>query len=244
VLLLLILIPAVYAQLSWDVTDLRCGDGKLDEFELCEKNVDKNWCDELADLLEIDTACDQAHCTCAPRVNRAFCGNDKREGVEVCDGAGDNFCEEYGNLIGLKLSCNPDTCGCKIDDAVPADYNPLIVDELEQQANARAVCGDKEIGRGEDCDPPNTLCTKGTGEAGVCTEFCECLTAEELVALETENSETERNESAENQIGALENETVVQDEQLDLLEEETEEKEIEQKGFLARLWEWIILVFA
>ncbi|RMD58648.1 hypothetical protein D6825_00120 [Candidatus Woesearchaeota archaeon] len=171
--------PWAFAQqLPWDITDLRCGNGKLDEFELCEKGVEEpNFCNTVNDLLKIDTVCDEAHCTCLPRVNRAYCGNDIREGVEMCDGsAEEDFCAELGAVMNLSLKCNPSSCGCELDGvSVPEDYNPEVVEYLDNLSQKASVCGDKMVERDEDCDPPNTLCTTFDGEPGVCTQKCKCV---------------------------------------------------------------------
>ena len=51
VLVALLLLPVVYAQLDWAITDLRCDDGKLDDFELCEPDFDGDgYCEDLAGL--------------------------------------------------------------------------------------------------------------------------------------------------------------------------------------------------
>jgi len=142
-IVMLLLLPMAAAQLDWKITDLRCDNDKLDDFELCENGVEETFCDDLGDLLGIDAVCDVAHCTCLPRVNTAYCGNDIREGVEVCDGSAEDFCPAFGNITGLPLKCNEDTCGCDLDENIPDDYNPrIIITELHirrAQVNTRQL---------------------------------------------------------------------------------------------------------
>lgn len=238
--ILLLLVPAVYAQLDWSITDLRCGNDKLDEFELCEEGLGNGYCEDLGRILKVASVCDTQHCTCLPRVNKAFCGNNIREGIELCDGDGEDFCAEFGNATGMNLTCNPDTCGCDVVEAVPADYNPVVIDELKNQSQKTAVCGDKKVERDEECDPPNTLCTIGFDESGICTDECKCVPPElfgeepeeepdeEPVVVESNGME-ERNESGNESM----NESVPE-----IPEEEAE------PGFFGKLWAWIVSLFS
>lgn len=236
---LLLVVPSVVAQLDWAITDLRCGNGKMDQFELCEKGFEDNvtFCDDLGILLKIDPVCDVQHCTCLPRVNKAYCGNDIREGVELCDGSDeDDFCEAYGNMTGLNLTCNKDTCGCKIVDALPSDYNPAVVEAIENASQKASVCGDKKVERNEDCDPPNTLCTTSLKRPGVCTEKCECLEPE-LLDSEKEESE-EKIESKDADANAT-------NEEVNETKSESEEPATEEKpGFFSRILAWIKSIFS
>lgn len=232
-ILLLLIVPAAFAQLDWAVTDMRCGDGELNKFELCEEDVDESRCDELGDILKIATACDTAHCTCVPRVNKAFCGNGNREGVEVCDG--EDHCKEYGDMIGLKLECDSDTCGCVILDSVPNDYDPNYLEKLANLTNVTAECGNKILEGSEICDPPNTLCTTSTNEPGVCSAECECKTTEEV------DEEEGINESAVIPVPE-ENKTEQPKEPEPVnITEEPEEEEI---GFFAGIWRWMVSIFS
>ncbi len=237
-IVLLVLLPAVYAQLDWSITDLRCGNGVLDDFELCEEDLEEGFCDELATILEIDTVCDTQHCTCLPRVNRAYCGNDKREGVEVCDGTGPDMCPEYGNLTGLKLKCNPKTCGCSLDEDIPVDYSPEVVEDYVNATQISSVCGDKKVERNEDCDPPNTLCTAAGGDAGVCTEKCKCVLPGELDKKE-EPAETPVVKEPETKVS--ENVSVSPAENAT---EEVSEPVEEKKGFFGSIWAWFVGLFS
>ncbi|MBS3124878.1 hypothetical protein J4211_01330 [Candidatus Woesearchaeota archaeon] len=175
IIIALLALPFALAQIPWEVSDQRCHNKVLDQFELCERYANETRCDALGEILEVDTACDTAHCTCLPRVNKAFCGNNQREGIEVCDGTGDDKCAEYGQRVNMTLVCNPKTCGCSINEKLPADYNPVAIETLANSTQKITVCGDKKVERDEDCDPPNTLCTTYRKEAGVCTQKCKCL---------------------------------------------------------------------
>ena len=92
--MLVLLVPLAFAQLPWEVTDLRCGNGVLDQFELCENKVEESKCGEIGKLLSIAMACDWQHCTCVPRVISTYCGNNRRETMEVCDGKGEDLCPQ------------------------------------------------------------------------------------------------------------------------------------------------------
>jgi hypothetical protein len=237
----LLILPVAYAQLDWKITDYRCGNDVLDEFELCEQGVNETFCDDLATILEIDTVCDTQHCTCLPRVNKAYCGNNIREGVEVCDGDGEDKCGEFGIAINISLTCNKQTCGCDINQTIPYDYDPGVVEGLINASQAASSCGDKKVTRNEDCDPPNTLCTTNTGDPGICTEKCRCVLPElfgeeeepvvEEVAPENVTLEVAENVTVENVTEVPENVTV-------------EEVEEEKPGFFGRLWAWIVALFS
>jgi len=245
-LMLLLLVPLSYAQLNWNITDLRCGNGKLDQFELCEKKMEEGFCDELGTLLKIDTACDDAHCTCVPRVNMAFCGNNRREGVEICDGTAEDKCPEYGQIINLSLTCNPKTCSCDLNETLPADYNPVVVEQLSNLSEQASSCGDKKVERAEECDPPDTLCTTNTQESGICTAKCKCLTPEMLAAEEAAavNQTNETNVTTTNITTT--NETVVNETVNETIATaQTNETVKEEKpGFFARIWQWIAGLFS
>jgi len=263
IVLFLLLVVPVLAQFDWAVTDMRCGDGRLDKFELCEKGVDDNFCDELGELLKIDTNCDTQHCTCLPRINMAFCGNGNREGVELCDG--EDFCPEFANITGVELKCNPTTCGCDIVETIPKDYNPVVVEDLENLSETPSVCGNKKVERDEECDPPNTLCTAISNDAGICTDKCRCVLPDDLDKPEidvSESSEVEVNETAMNESGAEvneseiklneseealnESETMINDAESAVNETiniEESVEDTESPGFFSRIWNWFMGLF-
>lgn len=224
--LFLLLAITATAQLDWSVTDLRCGDGTLDPYELCEDGVADSRCQYLEEWMEIDTACYDLHCTCLPLVNTAFCGNDRREGVEMCDGEGEDFCDELGEKMNLTLTCNA-KCGCDIAEPIPDDYNPDFIKQLENQTTQEPVCGDNNVEGAEQCDPPETLCTTPLGEPGECDKDCTCQALEPTPGTESVNETTEPtlNETEEPE------------------QAEPEEPE-EQPGFFARLWKWIVSIFS
>lgn len=233
----LLTLPFVYAQFDWAITDLRCGDGNIDQFELCEKGVeDVNYCEDLGKILKVASVCDTAHCTCLPRVNKAFCGNNIREGIEVCDGDGEDFCAELGNATGLNLSCNKSTCGCDILGDIPNDYNPLTVDTLENLSSAPSSCGNKKVERDEDCDPPNTLCTTSNLDAGVCTDKCKCVEPSALDESEVKEEVKEETNQTE-----LVEENLTEDIPANDSVEVVEEK---KPGFFGRFWAWIKALFS
>jgi len=157
ILVALLLVPAAIAQLDWDITDLRCGNGVVDDLELCEKGLGDGHCKVIADLLGIDTVCDVEHCTCLPRVNMAYCGNNRREGIELCDGTAEDFCPQFGNATNMSLVCDPDTCGCKITGTLSSEYDPETIEALINASKVTAVCGNKKIEGSEDCDPPQHI---------------------------------------------------------------------------------------
>ncbi len=240
---LLFSLPIVYAQLDWSITDYRCGNGVLDQFELCDKGANESFCDELDTVLGIDTVCDIQHCTCLPRVNKAYCGNNIREGVEVCDGSAEDKCPEYGKLINVSLTCNAKTCGCNVNQTIPTDYNPGVVEGLINSSKKSSLCGDKKVERNEDCDPPNTLCTTNTKEPGICTEKCRCVLPE-MLGVEEEEKTVENvaveNTTEENVTVAAENVTETPEA---VIPEDVKEAE-EKPGFFARLWAWIAALFS
>lgn len=238
-ILFILLAVSATAQLDWSVTDLRCGDGVLDKYEMCEKGVAENRCEHIEEMLGIDTACYTQHCTCLPIVNTAFCGNDKREGVELCDGTAEDFCPELGEKMNLTLKCNT-KCGCDIVEEVPDDYNPEYIQQLEQKGEEKPTCGDKKVEGAEQCDPPGVLCTTNLDEAGKCSENCTCVKIEtDNKANETKANQTEANktvEKEENQTtGAKTNETTKED--------KTEKKE-EKEGFFSKFWKWFVSIFS
>lgn len=242
ILAALLLLPVAYAQLDWAITDFRCGNGVLDQFELCEKDV-KNvtFCDALGTILEIDTACDETHCTCLPRVNKAFCGNNIREGVELCDGTGDDKCDEFGNATNLTLTCNPKTCGCTINQTIPKDYNPETVQDLVNKASTPSTCGNKKVEGNEDCDPPNTLCTTATGP-GICTEKCDCVSPE-MIGVEPKVEEKTVEKNVTENVTA--EEINVSEEVKNVTAPEVNvTKTPEEPGFFGRLWAWIVGLFS
>ena len=240
-LVALLLLPVAYAQLDWAITDFRCGNGVLDQFELCEKDV-KNvtFCDALGTILEIDTACDTAHCTCLPRVNKAFCGNNIREGVELCDGTAEDKCAEFGNATKLTLSCNPKTCGCTINQSIPSDYNPEIVKDLTSKAKTPSTCGNKKIEGDEDCDPPNTLCTTAKGP-GICTENCDCVSPD---MLGVEEPKVEEKSNVTPEVNLTEDKNVSEEVKNITAPELNVTKAPEEPGFFGRLWAWVVGLFS
>lgn len=237
-LVALLVIPVVCAQLDWTITGLRCGNKILDQFELCEDDVEETKCDHLGTILKIDTACDTEHCTCLPRVNKAFCGNNIREGVELCDGSAEDKCAEFGALINISLVCNPKTCGCTINETLPADYSPGTVEELLNQSQSASVCGDKKVERDEDCDPPNTLCTV-RGDPGVCNDKCKCVLPE-MLGVEEPVEETVESNVSENVTAE-----VVSDEVLpEVVPENVTAPEVKEPGFFGKIWAWIVSLFS
>lgn len=237
----LLLLPVVYAQLDWKITDLRCGNGVLDEYELCEKNVEESRCDALADRLGIDMGCYEAHCTCVPKVNPTFCGNDRRDFNEMCDGdATEDMCPILGKILGnISLKCNKDTCGCDLNQTLPSDYNPVAVAKLVNQTQVTAVCGDKKVERDENCDPPNTLCTTNTNEVGICTGTCKCVTPEMFGVPET-NVTTDTNVTMTNITET--NVTIPATENVTPVTNITEEPK--EPGFFGSIWAWIAGLFS
>ncbi len=238
VLVALLLLPVVYAekhgQLDWSVTDLRCGDGVLDRYELCEKGVNESRCDDLAKNMSIAMACDEKHCTCLPRINPVYCGNKRRDIGEMCDPPDpSDLCPWLGQLMNVSLVCNPKTCGCTINETIPLDYNPVTLGVMSNLSEKTAVCGDKKVERDEECDPPNTLCTTKTNQPGICTDKCKCVLPEMIGVEEKPKEEA--------------NITPVTNVTENLTENVTEkpvEKAPEKPGFFARLWEWIVSLFS
>lgn len=236
----ILLIPSVFAQLDWSVTDLRCGDGVLDKYELCEKDVEESRCDQLAEKLGIAMGCYEDHCTCVPKVNPVYCGNGRRDFNEMCDGDAEDVCDVLGEIMGnITLTCNKDTCGCDFA-AVPDGYSPTYLEELSNASTTPSSCGDKKVERDEDCDPPNTLCTIGTDEPGVCNEKCKCVKPEAFGAPE-ETVEEKTTETTENVTEENVTEPAVKDIVEVIPEEQVEEK---KPGFFARIWNWITGLFS
>lgn len=226
----MLLVPAALAQIPPEISDQRCGNKVLDKFELCERGVNETKCEVLEDLLGIDTACDTEHCTCLPRVNRAFCGNNNREGVELCDGNSEDKCAEFGQKINLTLLCNPETCGCKINQSVPPGYNPVEIETLTNISQQNATCGNKKVEKSEDCDPPNTLCTTNTKQAGVCTA-CKCIDPR-TQKIETNIAKDAKNETVINKSINTSG----------LLVPEPEKKT--EEGFFSKLLKWLAKLFS
>lgn len=247
ILVALLLIPMVHAQLDWSITDFRCGNGKLDQFELCEAGVEESYCDELADLLGLDNACDTEHCTCLPRIMKSFCDNNIREGVELCDGTAEDLCPEFGKILNVSLTCNKKTCGCDINQTVPQDYDPGVVEGLINASQTASSCGDKKVERDEDCDPPNTLCTTSTQDPGICTEKCKCVLPSMLGVDEPEETPEPENITAENVTGNVTDNVTVENvtfEVENVTEEVDEEEEEKKPGFFSRMWAWIAGLFS
>lgn len=241
IILFSVCVFAKTGQLDWSVTDLKCGNGVRDLYELYDAGDNDSLCDEYGELLNIATVGDEYHCTCLPRIIDAFCGNDIREGAELCDGsAAEDFCPELGELMGVKLKCNPDTCGCSFVETVPESYNPEYIEMLENLTQIKAVCGDKKVQGLEDCDPPKTLCKTSTGNIGECNSECKCLAKDflELTEKEQENKTTElKIETDKNITEQTEKENITKK----ITAEEKEEKE---PGFFKKIWLWIIELFS
>ena len=231
----------VNGQISTDITSIKCGDGVLDEYNMCEKDVDNmSRCDKMGEILKIDTGCWQETCACAPKVNPAFCGNDRREGVEMCDGTGEDFCEEYGEAIGFELKCIPDQCICEIVGEIPSEYNPI--QEEEKESEGMAVCGDRKLHSSEECDPPNTLCNLEDDTVGVCAKGCVCV-AKESIGIE--EKQTAENETQQIQEETEEQETETEQQENEITDEEKTESEITstEDGFFSKLWDWFKTIF-
>ncbi len=201
-------VMAKTGQLDWDITELKCGNGKLDAFELSEEGVNETWCDEYGVLLDnIYSQGDFVHCTCFPRIIESFCGNDIREGAELCDGTGLDKCGEFGDIIGKPLKCNTATCGCIFEETIPDTYNPDYIEKLEEMTKEESECGNKKIEGIEQCDPPESLCTTNVDDPGICTSDCKCEITEvtgKEVANEKETKENETEEKQEEEIVELE----------------------------------------
>lgn len=243
VILLILLSTFVYAQISREITKIRCGDGKLDKFEMCEKEIRTDKCEQMGDLLGVDAACWKDECVCVPFVLKAYCGNDKREGIEMCDGLSDDFCPAFGEIIGINLTCNKDTCLCDISTGVPDSYDPAF-NETEEEAEGMAVCGDGKLQLNEECDPPDTLCILKDGKTGVCAEGCKCV-EKETIGIEKKTSEEEQ-ENITKETKEQSEENVDKEDILDDLENKKIEtiSEIQKKGFFARLFEWLKELFS
>jgi len=230
-----------FAQLDWSITDFRCGNKVLDQFELCEKDMNETFCDDLATILEIDTVCDVLHCTCLPRVNKAYCGNNIREGVELCDGDGSDMCSQFGQAINISLKCDPKTCGCDINQTIPSDYNPGVVEGLINASQTASSCGDKKVERNEDCDPPNTLCKTSANDPGICTEKCRCVLPE-MFGVEEPQVVTPENVS--NITGNITVNVTANVTAENVTAENVTEEAEEKPGFFGRLWAWIVALFS
>lgn len=244
ILLMLITMPIVYAQLPWSITDLRCGNGIRDKYELCEKGNETNLCHELGKNLTIAMECFDQHCTCVPKVNLVYCGNNRRDFFEMCDGTStEDKCPFLGELMGnVSLKCNPKTCGCDIVDTVSDTYSPNVINQLTNASMTSSKCGDKKVERNEDCDPPNTLCTTGRKEPGICTDKCECIPPE-LLGVETTPATISTNTTVNLTANLTENVTETVTEDVREQENITEVPE-EKPGFFARLWAWFAGLFS
>ncbi len=227
-IIFVLLCSIAFAQINKDTTTIRCGDGVLDDFEMCEKGIkgiDK--CDGLVEILNVDVDCRTEVCACLPFVNSGFCGNDRREGVEMCDGAGEDLCSTFGDEIGVNLTCDID-CYCKIVGGVPASYYPGY-NETEEEPEGMAVCGDKELQLKEECDPPNSLCTLEDNSVGVCAEGCKCKPKESIGISEKEDEEIDEVEDSEEE---------------EEVEEIKEKDSKEGPGFFASIWAWVRDLFS
>lgn len=247
-LIFLLLVVPVLAQLDWTITELKCGNSNLDKYELCDKGATDTYCDDLGTLLKIDPVCDAAHCTCLPRVNTAYCGNNIREGVELCDGTAEDFCPEFGNITGIKLRCNVKTCGCIINETIPSDYNPVTIEQLENKAATESVCGNKKVERAEECDPPNTLCKTILGDPGVCTSKCECIEPSKLDQPKKMEpiAPIKKIETVKATINTTENKTQTTETNINTentTEITTANETTEKPGFFGRIWNWITGLF-
>ncbi|RLE46777.1 hypothetical protein DRJ22_00995 [Candidatus Woesearchaeota archaeon] len=251
-LLIIILSMGVFAkvgQLDWSITDLRCGNGVRDKYELYDAGDNDTLCDEYGKLLGIAAVGDEYHCTCLPRIIPAFCGNDIREGAELCDGsAAEDFCPELGEIMGVKLKCNPKTCGCDFVEEIPESYNPEYIEMLENLTKIKAVCGDKKVQGLEDCDPPKSLCKTNTGKIGECNSECKCVEKNFLEETSETNKENKTDETKENNATKENNtkEITIKETNKENMTKNSTEKETtkEKPGFFKRIWQWIIDLFS
>ncbi len=236
-LICMISLSVVNGQISTDITSIKCGDKVLDEYNMCEKDVDnRTKCDKMGELLKIDTGCWEQTCACAPKINSAFCGNDRREGAEMCDGTGEDFCEAYGEAIGWKLKCIPDQCICELVEGLPSGYDPEQEEEKEDEG--MAVCGDMKLHSSEECDPPNTLCELDDGSVGVCAQGCVCI-KKESIGFQDETDVIEENKTQEIQQEETKDSEIIE------IEETTQESETlsSEEGFFSNLWNWFKSIF-
>ncbi len=242
----LLLLPVAYAQLDWSITDLRCGNGVLDKYELCEKGLDdESRCKILGGKLTIAMACYDQHCTCVPKVNPVYCGNNRRDYNEMCDGTdADDKCPVLGEIMGnISLTCNEKTCGCDINETISSDYSPAVVQNLLNKSTVASKCGDKKVERDEDCDPPMTLCTTGSKKPGICTEKCKCVLPEMFGVEETVAPNVTQQNMTVNATSATDNVTV--DTVTPVAEITPEEAPEEEKpGFFGRIWQWLVNLFS
>ncbi len=225
----------VQAQIYRDTPAIRCGDGVLDAYEMCEKDIDTDRCEKMGELLEIDSDCREEVCVCLPFINSAFCGNDRREGVEMCDGIGEDFCPEFGEFIGVNLTCG-ENCYCEIVGGVPASYYPGY-NETEDKPEGMAVCGDSKLQLEEECDPPNSLCTLEDGSVGIC-KSCKCVEKESIgieKQVETEDEE---------EIVAEDEEEEIEEKEIEDEEKSLENNDAKKAGFFAGFWNWIKELFS
>ncbi len=186
ILLILFAVLAVssFAQLEEELTVTYCGNNKYDKYELCEPEI-KDFCPEIGMMLDrIVMVCNERNCGCLPGRTAIDCGNNVREGTEMCD-AGIDYCPELGEMMGLELKCNPDTCLCK-------------------PASVVSYCGDGRVQGEEECEdhsdcPDGTYCNTCT-----CTDFS--VEEKTLKDLESEIQEEveETAEATEEQLEAEE----------------------------------------
>jgi hypothetical protein len=136
------------------------------------------------------------------------------------------------------LTCNKDTGGCDINQTIPSDYNPVVVETLENASQTPSDCGNKKVEGDEDCDPPNTLCTTSTQDTGICNDKCKCV---EPSVLGKEEVVEEEEEEVVEEVAEEEPE-----EEEEVTENVTAEPEKEEKepGFFGKIWAWIVSLFS
>lgn len=266
---LILLSVIVNAQISQDITSIRCGDGVVDKYEMCEKGVKTDTCEKIGKIIGVASACWVDKCVCVPFVKQAFCGNDRREGIELCDGTGEDVCAQVGEILGYNLTCNTDKCICDLVGGVPASYYPGY-NETEEEPEGMAVCGDGKLQLKEQCDPPNTLCTLHDDTVGICAKGCKCIPKESIGVVGEESNQTsnvtekenkeDKKEDTKKEDGEeddkksedikeekekdSEDEGNEEDSEEESNEEIKEETEVSKKGFFKRLWEWIKDLFS
>lgn len=162
-----------FAQISEDITITYCGNGKFDKYELCEPDV-KDLCPELGMVLNrIVMECNERSCGCLPGRTAMDCGNNVREGAELCD-AGIDFCPNLSRIMGLGLECDKKTCLCK-------------------PAETLSYCGDGKVQGIEDCEEDSDC-----GEGKYCNEcVCKDLGVEEKALVDVEKKIEEKEQTEE-----------------------------------------------